>query len=143
MVVGHRCPLPLIIITKHGAQVFAFGGTAGTASFVDPHVRVYDCQAQQWRLLQGAPGPGPRSGAPWVYDAKLASLLLFGGWRNMWLGDLWRLDVGRLVGPPYACMGVEPAMGAVSGGVTLTVHGLRFVCVDYCQSVSKHGVWCF
>ena len=38
-----------------------------------------------------------------MYDQKSSSLLLFGGWSNRWLGDLVKLNVSSIIGPPYAC----------------------------------------
>lgn len=45
-----------------------------------------------------------------MYDPKSSSVLVFGGWANRWLGDLARLNVAQIIGPPYACTGAW-AMG--------------------------------
>jgi dynein heavy chain, axonemal len=61
-----------------------------------------------------------------VYDVKSCSLLIFGGWSNRWLGDLVKLNVSPIIGPPYACIGIEPDGGPVFGESELIVKGLRF-----------------
>jgi hypothetical protein len=44
-----------------------------------------------------------REDTAWVYDPKSSSLLIFGGWASRWLGDLVKLNVSAIIGPPYAC----------------------------------------
>jgi len=44
-----------------------------------------------------------REDTAWVYDPKTSSLLIFGGWASRWLGDLVKLNVSAIIGPPYAC----------------------------------------
>lgn len=44
-----------------------------------------------------------REDTAWVYDPKSSSLLIFGGWASRWLGDLVKLNVAAIIGPPYAC----------------------------------------
>lgn len=46
-----------------------------------------------------------REDTAWAYDTKTSSFLVFGGWASRWLGDLIRLDVSAIIGPPYACTG--------------------------------------
>lgn len=43
-----------------------------------------------------------------MYDPRSSSVLMFGGWANRWLGDLVRLNVAQIIGPPYACTGAWP-----------------------------------
>lgn len=47
-----------------------------------------------------------REDTAWAYDVKSSSFLIFGGWASRWLGDLMRLNVSAIIGPPYACTGV-------------------------------------
>lgn len=54
-------------------------------------------------------------------------MLLFGGWANRWFGDAFVLDVGCVVGPPYAIMAIEPNMGPITGGTRCHVEGIDFV----------------
>jgi dynein heavy chain len=58
--------------------------------------------------------------------ANTCSLLLFGGWSNRWLGDTLKLNVSPIIGPPYACTGIQPESGPVFGSTDLVVKGLRF-----------------
>lgn len=46
-----------------------------------------------------------REDTAWAYDVKTSSFLIFGGWASRWLGDLIKLDVSAIIGPPYACTG--------------------------------------
>jgi dynein heavy chain len=45
------------------------------------------------------------------YDAKGSRLFIFGGWNDDWLCDLYSLDVGNIVGPPYAITDMYPNIG--------------------------------
>ena len=47
-----------------------------------------------------------------AFDPSGNRLVLFGGWANKWLGDMHYLDIGSVVGPPYAIMGLKPSIGA-------------------------------
>ena len=67
-----------------------------------------------------------REDSAWVYEAKTCSLLMFGGWANRWLGDLWKLNVASIIGPPYACTGVDPGIGPVFGGTEIQLKGARY-----------------
>ena len=51
----------------------------------------------------------PREDTAWAYDVRTSSMLVFGGWANRWLGDLLKLDVSQIIGPPYACTGAAGA----------------------------------
>lgn len=53
-------------------------------------------------------------------------MLVFGGWSNRWLNDIWKANVSNIIGPPYACVDVLPKIGPVFGNTTLTLKGLRF-----------------
>jgi len=57
---------------------------------------------------------------------KTARLILYGGWSDEWLSDLYTLDVSAIVGPPYAVQSLEPADGPMTGGTLLTIKGLNF-----------------
>lgn len=51
---------------------------------------------------------------------------MFGGWASRWLGDTWRLNAAAIIGPPYACTGMLPTIGAVFGTTEIEISGLRF-----------------
>lgn len=57
-------------------------------------------------------------------------LLLFGGWANRWFSDGFTLDVGSLVGPPYAVVDVTPDHGPITGETLLQVYGIDFINTD-------------
>ena len=70
--------------------------------------------------------PQAREDSAWVYDQKRSAIILFGGWASRWLGDTWRLHAAAIVGPPYACTGISPTIGAVFGSTVIEITGLRF-----------------
>jgi dynein heavy chain len=53
--------------------------------------------------------------------------LIFGGWSNEWYGDLYTLDVGNIVGPPYAITDISPSMGPITGGTEISIIGIEFI----------------
>jgi dynein heavy chain len=55
-----------------------------------------------------------------------ARLILYGGWSDEWLCDLYSLDVSGIVGPPYAVQMLEPANGPITGNTFVTIRGLNF-----------------
>lgn len=44
-----------------------------------------------------------------------------------WLDDLYTLDVGRIVGPPYAILDIEPKIGPITGGTSVIIYGMDFI----------------
>ena len=106
--------------------LFNFGGKRDQMAFLDA-VDVFNCGQMMWRnpAVLGEP-PCPREDCAMAYDSKTCRLLVFGGWANRWLGDTWTLNVAPIIGPPYACMGVEPSLGPVGGDTEITVKGLSF-----------------
>jgi dynein heavy chain, axonemal len=70
--------------------------------------------------------PAPREYAAMAYDAKDSKLLLFGGWSNGWLNDLYSLNVSKITGPPYAVTEIVPALGQLSGNVNVILKGVGF-----------------
>jgi len=116
-------------------KVFVFGGVSGDLSatkrvqgeFLDT-INVLDTGSNTWvePEVSGAP-PCARSDTKLAYDAKGSRLVMFGGWANRWYGDLYTLDVGSVVGPPYAIMNIDPKMGPITGGSHLTIIGIDFI----------------
>lgn len=70
--------------------------------------------------------PKPREYSAMTYDQKEQRLLIFGGWNNGWIDDLWSIKVGKIVGPSYAITGCEPNLGQLSGNVPITITGQGF-----------------
>ena len=116
-------------------KVFVFGGVSGDLSaskrvqgtFLDS-IDVLDTGTNTWVQpeVSGEP-PCARSDTTLAYDAKGSRLVMFGGWANRWYGDVYTLDVGSVVGPPYAIMNIEPKMGPITGGSHLSIIGIDFV----------------
>eukprot|EP00438_Fugacium_kawagutii_P015474 Skav212883 [mRNA] locus=scaffold1006:263673:274076:+ [translate_table: standard] len=48
-------------------------------------------------------------------------LVIFGGWANKWLDDVWQINVSSIVGPPYAITKVEPPLGPVTGQMKVII----------------------
>jgi len=71
--------------------------------------------------------PAPREYASMSYDERERRLIVFGGWHDGWLDDLYALDISKIVGPPYAITHVDPPLGQISGGVPITIKGQGFV----------------
>ena len=107
-------------------KLFTFGGKAGMMQYLDK-VDVMDCGSLVWSSpsVHGKP-PCAREDTAWVYDNKTCRLVMFGGWANRWLGDTWALNVSPVIGPPYACMSVEPKVGPVFGDTLIKIKGLGF-----------------
>ena len=42
------------------------------------------------------------SDVPSDFPAQESRLVIFGGWANKWLDDVWQINVSSIVGPPYA-----------------------------------------
>ena len=61
-----------------------------------------------------------------AYDAKGSRLIVFGGWSDHWHDDVYTLDVGNIVGPPYAITDMIPKMGPVTGGTNVNIMGIDF-----------------
>ena len=70
--------------------------------------------------------PKPREYAAMSYDENNRRLVVFGGWNNGWMNDLYTLDVSKIVGPSYAITGIDPPLGQISGGVPITITGVGF-----------------
>jgi len=70
--------------------------------------------------------PSPREYAAMAYDERDRRLIIFGGWNNGWFGDLYTLNVAKIVGPSYAIVSSDPCLGQLSGNVELTISGRGF-----------------
>lgn len=115
-------------------KLFVFGGCTGDLNetqrlkgeYVN-EVRVMDTGMLTWAAPEvvGKP-PTPRAEAAVDYNPKSSRMLLHGGWANRWRADGAVLDVGSVVGPPYAVTAVEPANGPITGGQRLLVRGIEF-----------------
>jgi dynein heavy chain, axonemal len=90
-------------------KIFSFGGKVGDLSYetgmpvgnFDNELMVLETgssTADQW-VKPNTIGQSPmkRSDSPLAFDASSAQLVLFGGWANRWLGDLWLCKVMMII----------------------------------------------
>ncbi len=71
--------------------------------------------------------PASRENATLAYDERDSRLILFGGWADTWIGDIYALNVSSIVGPPYAITSIEPSLGQLSGNTEVVVKGVGFI----------------
>ena len=117
-------------------KVFVYGGLEGELDgdnnrqgVLCGDITVLDAGLNRWTcpLIDGHVQPKARADSVLVYDSKSSRLILFGGWANEWLGDIFTLDVAHLVGPPYAIMDLYPQTGPITGSTALQITGIDFV----------------
>lgn len=114
-------------------KIFTFGGITGPLTEYDRMGKsinataILDTGIGRWQhpKIDGKM-PIPRSDCSMAYDAKGSRLFVYGGWNDDWLGDMYSLDVGNIVGPPYAITDMYPNMGPVTGGTDITIVGIDF-----------------
>lgn len=115
-------------------KIFTFGGLTGILTDNDRMGKpmnttaILDVGIGRWQYpkIDGR-APPSRSDASMAYDAKGSRLFVFGGWSDEWLSDMYSLDVGNIVGPPYAITDMFPNMGPVTGGTDITIVGIDFI----------------
>ena len=117
-------------------KVFVYGGLEGELDgdnnrqgVLCGDITVLDAGLNRWTcpLIDSHVQPKARADSVLVYDSKSSRLILFGGWANEWLGDIFTLDVAHLVGPPYAIMDLYPQTGPITGSTALQITGIDFV----------------
>jgi len=115
-------------------KIFAFGGLTGKLSDYDRQgilnnsISIYDTGVMRWTYPKiTGKAPTPRSDSCISYDPKGSRLIVFGGWADRWFDDLYTLDVGGIVGPPYAITDMIPKMGPVTGGTSIAIFGIDFI----------------
>lgn len=88
------------------AQPRTFGACVNTSCFMD-------LENFRWQEImpEDEERPSPREYAAMSYDENNRRLVVFGGWHNGWLNDLYTLDVSKIVGPSYAITSIDPPLG--------------------------------
>lgn len=133
-----NCCLQLVVAIPSW-RVFVFGGTADTegagrvGGLFDNVIGVLNLAdgAFQWdepklEMTPDQPLPAPREHSAISYDFVESRLIIFGGWANKWLPDVWQINVSSIVGPPYAITQIVPALGPVTGMMSVRVEGIGF-----------------
>ena len=115
-------------------KIFMFGGNQGPITDQNRQgefsneVAILETGTNRWTYPQiFGEIPDARSDMSISYDPKGARLVLFGGWSGVWHNDVYTLDVGDVVGPPYAVMDIYPSIGPITGGNEVEVLGIDFV----------------
>lgn len=115
------------------AKIFVFGGVLGEAYNYNAQgtyasdICVLDSGEMTWTVpeIRGTP-PSGRSDSTLAYNDKGSRLFVFGGWANVWLNDLYTLDVSSIVGPPYGITRIFPDFGPLTGGTPIVIEGIDF-----------------
>ena len=97
------------------STAFPEGGPRGFGEYSN-HIRYLDtADSFKWSKvttedahLKTAVFPKPREYSSMSYDAKNSRLIIFGGWANEWLNDVYILNVSSVVGPPYSISEIIP-----------------------------------
>lgn len=61
-----------------------------------------------------------------IFDPNDSRLVVFGGWSNQWLSDIWALSVSLITGPPYAIYDITPNLGPLTGKTKVVIKGDGF-----------------
>jgi dynein heavy chain len=127
-------------------QLFVFGGSGAASpeagdesksnkdkgSYLSD-IMVLDSGNMRWTDLTAqatakgpTASPKPRADSSLVYDGQNKRIITFGGWANRWFNDAWALPVASIIGPPYAVLGLAPAIGPITGKQQLRIEGRGF-----------------
>jgi len=128
-------------------KIFIFGGKSGDLDQNNPQgsylndiqvletIRLDDASLQpkmRW-IRQHVTGekPCPRSDSDMFYSPSTGKLYIFGGWSNIWYGDLYSCDVSSVVGPSYNVFSLESKdwkqpTGPVTGNTEIVLLGKGF-----------------
>ena len=123
-------------------KYFIFGGESETFMEGGPRAfgkyqnsaRYLDIETMSWTTIvtedTDSPGgpqlPMPREYSAMAYDSKDSRLIIFGGWSNEWMNDIYTLNVSQIVGPPYAIAAIIPNLGQLSGNTEVRITGIGF-----------------
>ncbi|KAH8072714.1 hypothetical protein JL721_3359 [Aureococcus anophagefferens] len=114
-------------------KIFVFGGNSGdlvegktpTGEYCND-IMVLECGENVWvRPETVGDIPIPRSDSPMAYDDKKGTMVLYGGWRHSWHGDMAVCNVAAVVGPPYS-VGTSPHDRPRHGSTLVELRGMGF-----------------
>lgn len=123
-------------------KYFIFGGSVGSfeeggnrtnSRYVDDSF-VLDIDTLSWNAInlendensRVVLKPKARESSSIFYDSNESRVIIFGGWANNWLNDLWALNVSTITGPPYAIFNLKPSLGPLTGKTKVFIDGDGF-----------------
>ncbi|KRW98533.1 P-loop containing nucleoside triphosphate hydrolase [Pseudocohnilembus persalinus] len=126
-------------------KYFIFGGSVGsfqeggnrtTSKFVND-VHYLDINSLEWKEVEldeyipdfeefKGEKPKARENPGVLYDQQESRFIIYGGWANNWLSDVWSLNVGSITGPPYALFEIKPKQGPLTGKKKIKLFGDGF-----------------
>jgi dynein heavy chain len=113
-------------------QLYVYGGSSGeitkknVAGKFSSDLMMLDLVDGRWTKVKCKKPPKARADSELAYNEGSRNIFVFGGWANKWHKDMWSIDSGPYVGPPYNMESVEPATGPIIGGTELTLTGVGF-----------------
>ena len=119
-------------------KFFTFGGSTGnfedggnrTVSKMSEETYYLDIDNEKqmtWHTIKvEGEKPRAREQSTMFYDQNESRIIVFGGWANSWLSDMYALKVNMITGPPYAIYSLEPKMGPLTGKTRIKITGDGF-----------------
>jgi len=126
-------------------KYFVFGGSTGIfeegvdrnlGSFTNK-LHVFDVEGDSWtgkcvqlELEEDAPPhsqpvmPKARDSCKMIFFEN--QIVIYGGWNNKWLNDMWCLNTSKITGPKYAIYSITPKRGPVTGKTKINIKGVGF-----------------
>jgi dynein heavy chain len=92
-----------------------FGACVNTACYLDMETMRWSTLHHEDAHEESPVLPPSREYCAMAYDHRESRLVVFGGWNNGWLNDIYALNVSKIVGPSYACVEIDPPLGQLSG----------------------------
>jgi dynein heavy chain len=113
-------------------QLYVYGGLCGEITKKNvigkysTDLWMLDLIDGRWTKVKCKKPPKPRADSELAFNDASRSIFVFGGWANKWHKDMWSLDSGPYVGPPYNMESCTPGTGPILGGTELTLTGVGF-----------------